>query len=354
MSTFTTLDQQTMEAIPEKERAIEVSDLVKHYPNAPVNAVDSISFRVKRGEIFGLLGPNGAGKTTTIGVLTTSVRPTSGTARIMGIDVATDPMAVKQRIAVVPQQSNLDRSLRAREILTFHASYHGMARAERNQRADALLEELGLGDRGKDAVLHYSGGMAQRLMLARALMHSPDVLFLDEPTNSLDPQSRLFLWDRIRTLKEQGVTILLTTHDMEEADQLCERIAIMDKGHILVLNTSEELKKIVPGGTRLELSVRVPEHAAMGASSATSSSSAVLEALRAIPGATKVEEVPTNENEAGGQDIEVFRLYAEDANGLISSAIQAVAETGAELRDLHLARPSLEDVFIYLTGRNLR
>lgn len=158
---------------------IEVKNLVKRYPRANFNAVDDISFSVRRGEIFGLLGPNGAGKTTTIGVLTTNVRPTSGSASIVGIDVVEDPMSVKQHIAVVPQQSNLDRSLRAREILTFHASYHGIPRAERKKRADELLNELGLGDRGKDKVMRYSGGMAQRLMLARALMHSPDVLFLD-------------------------------------------------------------------------------------------------------------------------------------------------------------------------------
>ena len=219
-----------MTTTPEHDIAIEVRNLVKRYPRATVNAVDDISFTVRRGEIFGLLGPNGAGKTTTIGVLTTSVRPTSGSAYITGVDVARDPMSIKQRIAVVPQQSNLDRSLRAREILTFHASYHGVPRVEREARADALLKELGLGERGKDMVRSYSGGMAQRLMLARALMHSPDILFLDEPTNSLDPQSRLFLWDRIRTLREQGVTILLTTHDMDEADQLCERIAIRIMG----------------------------------------------------------------------------------------------------------------------------
>src|SRR5579859_1813528 len=341
---------------PEVAVSIEVQNLVKRYPKATFNAVDDISFSVRRGEIFGLLGPNGAGKTTTIGVLTTNIRPTSGAAHIMGIDVVADPMSVKQRIAVVPQQSNLDRSLWAREILTFHASYHGVPRAERKARADTLLEEFGLGDRGKDMVLRYSGGMAQRLMLARALMHSPDVLFLDEPTNSLDPQSRLFLWERIRSLKEQGTTILLTTHDMEEADQLCERIAIMDKGHILVLDTAAELKKLVPGGTRLELRVSVPVSVGSTHNEAQASD-AVLTALRAIAGGTKVEEVPVPEDEgesAGLNDVKVFRLYAEDASGLMIGATRAVLETGAELRDLHIARPSLEDVFIYLTGRNLR
>jgi len=340
---------------PEQAISIEVQNLVKRYPKASVNAVDDISFSVRRGEAFGLLGPNGAGKTTTIGVLTTGIIPTSGSARIMGIDVVEDPMSVKQRISVVPQQSNLDRSLRAREILTFHASYHGVPRAERQARADALLKELGLGDRGKDKVMRYSGGMAQRLMLARALMHSPDVLFLDEPTNSLDPQSRLFLWDRIRSLNAQGITVLLTTHDMEEADQLCERIAIMDHGKILVLDTPAELKNLIPGGTSLELRVRIPELVSAGdAHQDGHSKTQLLDALRTLPGVIKVDEVAESDEEDGKRGTTLFRLYSEDAGALPVQATQAVAQVNAELRDLHLARPSLEDVFIYLTGRNLR
>lgn len=342
---------------PEQVISIEVQHLVKRYPRASVNAVDDISFAVRRGEIFGLLGPNGAGKTTTIGILTTGTRPTGGSARIMGIDVTADPMSVKQHIAVVPQQSNLDRSLRAREILTFHASYHGLSRAERNARADELLKELGLGDRGKDKVGRYSGCMAQRLMLARALMHSPDVLFLDEPTNSLDPQSRLFLWDRIRTLNQQGVTALLTTHNIEEADQLCERIAIMDHGKILVLDTPDNLKKIIPGGTRLELRVRIPELVAAGSgplAQEPATKTQLLETLRAMPGVVKVDEVAAEDDQDSQQGITLFRLYAEDAASLVIQATQAAVEANVELRDLHIARPSLEDVFIYLTGRNLR
>ena len=342
---------------PEQVISIEVQHLVKRYPRASVNAVDDISFTVRRGEIFGLLGPNGAGKTTTIGVLTTGIRPTSGSARIMDINVTADPMSVKQHIAVVPQQSNLDRSLRAREILTFHASYHGMSRSERNARADELLKELGLGDRGKDKVGRYSGGMAQRLMLARALMHSPDVLFLDEPTNSLDPQSRLFLWDRIRTLNQQGVTALLTTHNIEEADQLCERVAIMDHGKILVLDTPDNLKKIIPGGTRLELRVRIPELVAAGTGPLAQepvTKTHLLETLRAMPGVVKVDEVAAEDDADSQQGITLFRLYAEDAASLVVQATQAAVEANVELRDLHIARPSLEDVFIYLTGRNLR
>jgi len=340
---------------PEQVISIEVQNLVKRYPKASVNAVDDISFSVRRGEAFGLLGPNGAGKTTTIGVLTTGIIPTSGSARIIGIDVVEDPMSVKQRISVVPQQSNLDRSLRAREILTFHASYHGVPRAERQARADTLLKELGLGDRGKDKVMRYSGGMAQRLMLARALMHSPDVLFLDEPTNSLDPQSRLFLWDRIRSLNAQGITVLLTTHDMEEADQLCERIAIMDHGKILVLDTPAELKNLIPGGTSLELRVRIPELVSVGeAHQDGHSKTQLLDALRTLPGVIKVDEVAESDEEDGKRGTTLFRLYSEDAGALAVQATQAVAQVNAELRDLHLARPSLEDVFIYLTGRNLR
>ncbi len=332
--------------------SIEVRDLVKHYPKSKAPAVDHVSFSVKRGEIFSLLGPNGAGKTTTIGVLTTGVIPSDGQAFIAGIDVVKDPMLAKQRIAIMPQRSNLDQSLRAREILTFHASYHGVPKQEREARADALLNELGLGDRGKDIVRRYSGGMAQRLMFARALMHSPDVIFLDEPTNNLDPQSRLFLWDRIRDLNKQGVTILLTTHDMEEADQLCERIAVMDAGKILVLDTPEALKNMIPGGTRLEISIRHPDLVTAGKSGqrdGNTPESPDLATLRAIDGVNKVEEMAGENNYQ-----HTYRLYADDASSLIVRVAQVAAEHGLELRDMHLARPSLEDVFIYLTGRNLR
>ena len=350
--------------------AIEVRDLVKRYAKSKTNAVDGVSFAVRRGEIFGLLGPNGAGKTTTIGVLTTAVLPTSGATRIMGIDVAADPIAVKQRIAVVPQQSNLDRSLKVREILTFHAAYHSVPRKERKARADQLLDELGLGERKNEKVNRYSGGMAQRLMIARALMHSPDVLFLDEPTNNLDPQSRLFLWDRIRELNRQGLSILLTTHDMDEADKLCERIAIMDHGKILVDNTSAELKKMIPGGNALEIRVFIPD------SAAPDDHARLKCALEALPGVGKIEEMTAQTPAApaaaapagpfakfapasGGGPVEepgivTYRVYAENAGSLTGAAAQAVLASGFEVRDLHLKQATLEEVFIYLTGRHLR
>ncbi len=328
----------------ESSSAIAVRDLVKRYAKAKTNAVDGVSFEVRRGEIFGLLGPNGAGKTTTIGVLTTAILPTQGSASIMQIDVAQDPIGVKQRIAVVPQQSNLDRSLRVREILTFHAAYHGVARKARESMADQLLDQLGLGGRKNDKVNKYSGGMAQRLMIARALMHEPDVLFLDEPTNNLDPQSRLFLWDKIREMNSRGLTILLTTHDMEEADKLCRRIAVMDHGKILVNDTPDSLKKMIPGGTVLEVQSWSENHG---------SGEQILAALSALPGVPKVDSVETPPDQAEPGE-NTFRIYANQATALIGPAAQAVLATGAQVRNLSVKQPSLEEVFIFLTGRHLR
>jgi ABC-2 type transport system ATP-binding protein len=320
--------------------AITVRGLVKRYQKAKVNAVDGVSFHVARGEIFGLLGPNGAGKTTTIGILTTAIVPTEGTASIMSANVAEDPISVKQRIAVVPQQSNLDRSLKVREILTFHGAYHGVPKKAREALADKLLDELGLGDRKNEKVTRYSGGMAQRLMIARALMHEPDVLFLDEPTNNLDPQSRLFLWERIREMNARGLTILLTTHDMDEADKLCHRIAVMDHGKVLVDDTPAELKKLIPGGTVLEV------RASGG------NKDAVASALQAIPGVAKVEAV--DEKSDTDPAALSYRVYGDAVNSLIGPAAQAVLASGAEVRDLSVKQPSLEEVFIFLTGRHLR
>ena len=341
----------------EPKNAIEVHNLVKRYPKATTNAVDGVSFSVQQREIFGLLGPNGAGKTTIIGILTTRIRPTGGTAHILDIDVATNPVRVRQHIALLPQHSNLDKRLHARELLTFHASYHAAPRKEREARADTLLAQLGLSERGKDSVQHFSGGMAQRLMLARALMHMPAVLFLDEPTTSLDPQSRLFLWDQIRTLQRQGVTVMLTTHDMDEAEQLCDRIAILDRGQVLVLDTPANLKKLVPGGTKLELGIFLPAlitDTGYHAHEATPLSERMLHTLRTLPDVSKVEEIAPTTDEEKQQAFASYRLYADDAETLAVSAMQTIINAGATLRDLRISHPSLEDVFIYLTGRNLR
>jgi ABC-2 type transport system ATP-binding protein len=349
-------DDSSMSEISQASPAIAVEHLVKHYAHAPRNAVDDVSFNVRRGETFGLLGPNGAGKTTTIGILTTRVRPTGGRASVAGIDVVADPIGAKQRIAVVPQRNNLDRSVRVSEILTFHAAYHGVARAERTARANILLEEFGLSKRKRDKLGWFSGGMEQRVMLARALMHDPEVLFLDEPTNNLDPQSRLFLWERIRALHDQGVTIVLTTHDMEEADRLCERIAIMDQGRILALDTPDGLKRLIPGGTMLELTIRVAEKVAAGhaseAATMTTQAGRFRATLERLPGVTQVEQIAGVE---GQPETLVYRLYGSaDAGILLASAAQAIVQEQGELLDLRFARPSLEAVFIYLTGRNLQ
>ena len=321
------------------DAAVQVADLVKRYPGRPTNAVDGISFTVERGEVFGLLGPNGAGKTTTIGVLTTRVLPTSGSASVAGIDVAADPVTARSRLSVVPQRPNLDRALTARQNLTFHAAYHGIGRAERNRRADALLAQLGLGDRGKDKVDSYSGGMAQRLLIARALMHAPQVIFLDEPSTGLDPQARLFVWDRVRELRDSGVTVVLTTHDMDEAAALTDRVAIMDHGKLLALDTPVALTRSLPGSATLDVDVeRAPED----------SDDAVLAALAALSSAERVEPVA----DADGLRARIY--LSGDAAALVGPVSDTLTARRARLTGVRIGEPSLEDVFLSLTGRELR
>jgi ABC-2 type transport system ATP-binding protein len=362
------------------ETIITVEALEKQYGRSPVKAVNGISFNVERGEVFGLLGPNGAGKTTTIGVLTTRVLPTGGRATIAGVDVVADPVGVKPYIAVVPQRNNLDRSLTAIENLTFHAAYFGIGRSERTRRAMELLKQFGLGERAKDKVDKYSGGMAQRLLIARALMHSPRVLFLDEPTTGLDPQARLFLWEMIQTLNQHGLTVLLTTHDMEEAEKLCQRVAIMDHGKILALDTPPNLSKLVPAGTRVEL--RVQRNASLN----EEKKAAILAQVRALDGVTEAEWTTARAqkgNAAAGpppwvlammggkakpampagapppmpppaEEDPLLRLYTTRGGEAAVRAAQIIINAELELADLHLAQPSLEDVFIHLTGKGLR
>src|SRR5689334_13138912 len=235
--------------------AVEVEGLEKRYPKAPVKAVDGVTFSVERGEVFGLLGPNGAGKTTTIGVLTTRVKATGGIARVGGIDVSRDPVRARTQLAVVPQRTNLDRSLSIRQNLIFHAAYHRVPSGERNRRADELLELFGLADRGDDKPDYMSGGQSQRVMIARSMMHTPQVLFLDEPSTGLDPAARLFVWDRVRDLRERGTTIVITTHDMDEAATLAERVGIMDHGKLLALDRPDALTRGLPGKTTLEVAL---------------------------------------------------------------------------------------------------
>jgi ABC-2 type transport system ATP-binding protein len=325
--------------------AVEVAELVKRYPKSPVNAVDGISFAVAPGGVFGLLGPNGAGKTTTVGMLTTRVRPTAGRAVVGGVEVAADPVRARSMLAVVPQRSNLDRAISIRRNLTFHAAYHGVPSAEATARANELLEQFGLLARADVKPDLFSGGQAQRVMIARALMHEPQVLFLDEPTTGLDPAARLFVWDRLRELRDRGVTLFLTTHDMHEAAVLADRVGIMDHGKLLALDTPEALMRSLPGSATLELSVRaqngdVPEP--------------LVAALEQLGGVERVEAIhdDTPDDDAAERRL---RLYVSgEASQLIAPTATLLADRGVALNGMELGTPTLEDVFIHLTGRTLR
>jgi ABC-2 type transport system ATP-binding protein len=322
--------------------AIETRALRKVYRTAPpgmpqwgkagpaeIVALDGLDLQVGSGEFFGLLGPNGAGKTTTIGILTTRVIATSGTALVAGVDVVRDGVAVKQRIGVVPQRPNPDRSLRVLENLVFHAAYFGMPKVAAVRKAQLLLDMMSLGDRGGAKVDQLSGGQQQRLMIARALIHDPEILFLDEPTVGLDPQARLDLWALLRQMHGEGRTIVMTTHYMEEADRLCERVAIVDRGRLLACDSPRSLKAQAPGGTRIELTL-------------DGDAAAAAEQARAHPGLLRVE--------AQGA---VLSAYAERHGEVLAQLIRTAEAAGRAVRDIHLAPPSLETLFISLTGRKL-
>jgi ABC-2 type transport system ATP-binding protein len=319
---------------------VVVDQLVKRYPKAQVNAVDGISFDVAAGEIFGLLGPNGAGKTTTVGVLTTRVRPTGGRGLVGGVDVAKHPVQARALVAVVPQRNNLDRALTIKGNLLFHAAYHGVPRAEARARAETLLEQFGLSDRADDKPDFVSGGQAQRIMIARALMHSPSALFLDEPTTGLDPAARLFVWERIQELQNRGVTIVLTTHDMDEAAELSDRVGIMDRGKLLALDTPAALTRALPGNQTLDLTIGLNG----------SSPDELLAAITALGGVENVEKV----TEASDTILHA-RVYVDgEASGLLLPLVRLVSERKLNLDDVGIGKPSLEDVFISLTGKALR
>src|SRR6202522_3048423 len=254
-------------------------------PKAEIVALDGLSLEVSPGEIFGLLGPNGAGKSTTVGILTTLVRPTGGQAWIGEHDVWAEQVVVKRLIGVVQQRPNLDFTLTAREMLLFHGAYFGIDSQARSERADTLLDRFKLTDRGDQMVRGFSGGMMQRLSIARAMMHDPQVLFLDEPSAGLDPQTRILLWEIIREYHQAGKTILLTTHNMEEADALCQRLAIIDHGKVIALGTPEQLKASIPGGFLLRL--RFGQH-----------SSELLQRLQSLTGVREVRLTANNDNSA--------------------------------------------------------
>ena len=313
---------------------IEVEDLKKTYTvnsHHQVEAVKGINFNVKPGEIFGFLGPNGAGKTTTIGMLTTRVKITAGQAFIDGISLH-DEVAVKRLIAIVPQQNNLDRSLSVGENLIYHAKYFGVPKSEYEQKSAELLETMGLKQRRNDSVRALSGGMAQRLMIARALMHAPKILFLDEATTGLDPQSRRLLWDKVKELNEGGQTIFLTTHYMDEGDELCHRIAIMDHGEILAIDTPENLKKMVPGGNKIELDL-------------DKVTPALIDDLKKMVQTGSIKQ---------SDEADKIVLTMHGDRTLIPAIIKIAEKERSNILGVQLHSATLEDLFIHLTGRKLR
>ena len=312
------------------EVVIRTEQLTKVYPGA-ILAVDHLDLEVHSGEIFGLLGPNGAGKTTTAGMLTTRVIPTSGTAMVGGVDVMAHPTRAKQVIGVVPQTNTLDRSLDVYENLYFHGRFFGMTAKTAKAEAHRLLEQFRLTDRARVPVLALSGGMAQRLMVARAIMHRPAILFLDEPTAGLDPQSRIALWEILGELHRDGQTILLTTHYMEEADQLCDRLAIIDHGRLLAADTPSALKQ----------SVGVDAMVTITAVGDLDQLAAVLRSD--VAAASKVEV---------GDG--VVRLWSPGTAGILPQIIDVAEAAGFTVTDLSASAPTLETVFIQLTGKDLR
>ena len=310
---------------------VEIEGLTKIYEGKQrVVAVDGVDLDLKQGEIFGLLGPNGAGKTTTISVATTRSLPTSGTVRIAGIDVVRHPAHARQHIGVVPQFNTLDRSLTVYENLYFHCRYFGFSHSQSKARSLELLAQFLLSER-KDAYPQaLSGGLAQRVQIARAIAHRPTVLFLDEPSAGLDPQSRMAMWTAVEGLRKEGITVLLTTHYMEEADSLSDRVAIIDHGRVLALGSPAKLKQTFGAHTVFNLTLKSQDGL-----------EPVIEQLKQLAGVVSAEAMPDG-----------LRVIAAASDGLLAELVATVAVLG--LRDLKIAEPSLETVFIELTGRELR
>jgi ABC-2 type transport system ATP-binding protein len=315
------------------QAVIRTVELTKIYAGTDFAAVDALNLEIHGGEIFGLLGPNGAGKTTTAGMLTTRVVPTSGSAYVGGIDVVAEPALAKQLLGIVSQQNTLDRQLTVWENLYFHGRLFGISGSESREIADRLLEQFQLTKWARASVFALSGGMAQRLMMARAIFHRPAVLFLDEPTAGLDPQSRLALWEILGQLNREGQTVMLTTHHMEEADQLCARVAIMDNGRILALDTPDALKRSVGADTIVTVK-------AVGDADALAAH--VARQLSDVTHARVLED-------GGGVE-----LHLKGHDRIVPRVVAAAESGGHELVDLSVSEPSLETVFINLTGKGLR
>ncbi len=310
---------------------VKIEGLRKVYEGKQtVVAIDGIELGVREGELYGLLGPNGAGKTTTISICTTRALPTAGSVHIAGVDVVRSPALARCSMGIVPQYNTLDRSCTIFENINFHCLYFGFSRADAKQRTNQLLEQFHLTERAQAYPAQLSGGLAQRVQIARAIAHRPKVLFLDEPSAGLDPQSRIAMWDAVRRLREEGITVVLTTHYMEEADELCDRVAIIDHGKILVEDTPAALKSSV--GAQKVYALDLSDQGGAGALAGR---------LKQMHGVRSVEPTPSG-----------VRIFADNADGLLPDIVQASNLYG--LRDLTITETSLETVFIRLTGRELR
>jgi daunorubicin resistance ABC transporter ATP-binding subunit len=310
--------------LPSTDPAIEMIDLCKTF--GTLRAVDHLTLTIQRGEIFGLLGPNGSGKTTTVDMLSGLSSPTSGEVRVMGYDMRRDAQSVRQLLGAVPQETALYEELSAWANMNFHANLFAVA--HKKERITTMLELVQLLDRKDSPVRTFSGGMKRRLALARALLHDPQLIYLDEPTLGVDVQSRRAIWDYIRSLRDQGKTVLLTTNDLEEAQALCERIAIIDHGKLVVaVDTPAHLKQIYGGGV-VEL--------------ATVSPITAVEALRSLPGVKEVKQDGTN-----------LTITTEENHAVVPQIINLVSQESA-LSDITVREPTLDEIFLRLTGMALR
>ncbi len=311
---------------------IETQALTKRFNGAAEPAVDDVSFAVREGEIFSLLGPNGAGKTTTISMLSCLLRPTSGDAKVAGASVTNAPHQVKEVIGVVPQEIALYPKLSARENLYFWGRLYGMSGGKMKERVEEVLEIVGLKDRAKDRVETYSGGMQRRINIGVGLLHRPKLVYMDEPTVGIDPQSRRNILDTVLALNEQGMTVLYTTHYMEEAQELSDRIGIIDHGEMIALGTLPELTQLVGEQDIVELGI-TEEH----------SRPELIKALGAVEGVREVKAANGN-----------VRLIANDGNAALPDLITIANAQGARISDISVQEPNLEAVFLHLTGRALR
>jgi ABC-2 type transport system ATP-binding protein len=309
---------------------LQVQNLVKKYGN--FTAVKGISFDIKEGEIFSLLGPNGAGKTTTISMLSTLYTPTSGDAVIGGHSITKDPMAVKQMIGVVPQEIALYEELTARENLIFWGQMYGLSSNSLNPRVDEVLEQIGLTDKAKNRVKTYSGGMKRRVNIGVGLLHKPRLLFMDEPTVGIDPQSRRAILDTVKDLNRQGMTVLYTTHYMEEAQELSDRVGIMDHGELIALGTQKELTQQIGETETLVLHIGESDDPEALASS--------------LKGTQDILEATATDHQVS--------IVTREAENILAPVVSKANERGIKIRSIDIREPNLEAVFLHLTGRALR